>query len=55
MASDQNVIIHDVALSSNKNVCYVLLVNEVFVIVKKKEHANLTHLLVIAIEPPLVQ
>ena len=27
VAVDQNVIVHDVPLSSNKNACYVLLVN----------------------------
>ena len=56
VAADQNVNVHDVALSGKKNACYVLLVNEILVTVKKeKEYANLTHLLVITIEPPLVQ
>ena len=57
MAADQNVNVHDVALSGKKNTCYVVLVlNYRLVMVKKeKEYANLTHLLVLATEPPLVQ
>ena len=55
VVADQNVIVHDVALSGKKNAWYVLLVNEILVTVKKeKEYVNLTHLLVIVIEPPLV-
>ena len=52
VVADQNVIVHDVVLSSKKNACYVLLVNGILVTTTKKEHANVIHLLVIAIEPP---
>ena len=44
------------ALFGKKNACHVLLANEILVTVKKiKRVYNLTHLLVLAIEPPLVQ
>ena len=36
VAAGQNVIVHDVALSSKKNACCVLLVNEILVTKKKK-------------------
>ena len=57
MVVDKNVNVHDVALSGNKNACYfVLELNYMLVTFKKeKKNANLTHLLVLAIEPPLVQ
>ena len=34
---DQNFIVHDLALLGKKHECYVLLVNEILVIVKKKK------------------
>ena len=54
--ADQNVNVQDVTLSGKKNACYVVLaLNYRFLIVKKeKECANLTQLLVLATEPPLV-
>ena len=58
VATDQNVNVHDVSLSGKKNACYVVLVlNYRLVIVnkKEKEYANLSCLLVLATEPPLVQ
>lgn len=56
VATNQNVIVHDLALLGKENECYVLLINEILVIVKKsKEYVNLTHLLVIVTKPPLVQ
>ena len=36
VAADQNVNVHDVALSGKKNACYVLLVDEILVTVKEK-------------------
>ena len=57
VAADQNVNAHDVEFLGKKNACYVVLVlNYKLVIVKReKKYANLSHLLVLEIEPPLVQ
>ena len=57
MMVDQNVNVHDVAFLGKKNACYVVLVlNYILVIVKKEnEYANLTHLLLTATKPPIVQ
>ena len=37
VVADQNVIVHGAAFSCKKNVCYVLLVNEILVIEKKRK------------------
>ena len=37
VATDQNFIVHNVALLSKKNACYVLLVNEILVAEKNKK------------------
>jgi hypothetical protein len=58
VAADQNVNVHDVALSGKKNACYVVLVLNYSLelqLKKDKEYANLSHSLVLATDPPLVQ
>ena len=51
VAANQNVNVHDVALSGKKNACYVVLILNyrlVTVEKRKKEYANLSHLLLLA-------